>query len=254
MMNHMKKIIASLLAILLTLSFAACGAEEAPVETGNQQLQASQNTTPSTEADSTESTGDVSVPTQTEPDTTQPTATEPTGTEPVVTQPVVTEPVAAEPPATEVPVTEPAVTEPIVTEPVTTEPPATQAPSTEPPATQAPAADPNNYFFNENNNGIDVNAVAIKPRYVYWENGKLVAECFVINGFPHTVANINVKALEIYNASGLIASAAFGELQGLVLPSGYHGVWKFVFNADCVSQVNAALQSLTLRYNVSNTY
>lgn len=244
MLNYIKKTIVILLSVLLTLSFAACGAEEAPTETGNQQLQASKNTTPSTEADPTESTGDVSVPTQTEPDTTLPTETEPVVTEPVVTEPAVTEP----------PVTVPPVTEPAVTEPVATEPPATEPPVTEPPVTQAPATDPNNYFLNETNNAIDANAVAIKPRHVYWENGQLVAECFVINGFPHTVGNINVKALEIYNESGQIASGGFGELQGLVLPSGYHGVWKFVFNADCVSQVNAALQSLTLRYNVSNTY
>ncbi len=239
MMNHMKKIIASLLAILLTLSFAACGSQDLPVETGDQQLQASQNTTQATEDNQTQPTTEGTVPTQTEPDTTQPTAKEPSVTEPVATETIVTEPV----------VTEPLVTEPPVTEPVVTEPPAT-----EPPATQAPTDDSDNYFFNENNNGIDTNAVSIKPRYVYWENGQLVAECFVINGFPHTIANINVKALEIYNESGLIASGGFGELQGLVLPSGYHGVWKFVFNADCVSQVNAALQSLTLRYNVSNTY
>lgn len=254
MIHILKKTAAILLVIGLTLSFVACGAEEAPVETGNQQLQASQNTTPSTEADPTESTGDVNVPTQTEPDTTQPTATEPTVTEPVVTQPIVTEPVVTEPAVTEPSVTVPPVTEPSVTESVVTEPSATEPPVTEPPATQAPAADPNNYFFNETNNGIDANAVAIKPRYVYWENGQLVAECFVINGFPHTIGNINVKALEIYNESGLIASGGFGELQGLVLPSGYHGVWKFVFNAGSVSQPNAALQSLTLRYNVSNTY
>lgn len=239
MLHTMKKITIVVIAILFILSFAACGAEDTLTATGNQQLQASQNTTISTEADPTESTGDVSVPTQSEPVTTQPVVTEPEVTEPVTTQPAVTEPV----------VTEPAATEPPVTEPPTTEPPAT-----EPPATQTPTADPNNYFFNENNNGIDANAVSIKPRYVYWENGKLVAECFVINGFPHTVGNINVKTLEIYNKSGLIASGGFGELQGLVLPSGYHGVWKFVFSADCVVAPNAALQTLTLQYNVSNTY
>ena len=239
MLHIMKKIVVVILAILLTLSFAACGAEETPAETGGQQLQASQNTTPATEGEQTQPAAGETVPPQTVP---------------VTTQPVVTEPVTAQPPATEPPVTQPVVNEPPVTQPAVTEPPVTQPPVTEPPATQAPAADPNNYFLNENNNGIDANAVSIKPRYVYWDNGKLVAECFVINGFPHTVGNIQVKALEIYNEAGLIASGGFGELQGLVLPSGYHGVWKFVFSADCVAAPNAALQTLTLRYNVSNTY
>ncbi len=244
MPNNFKKITAILIAILLTLSFTACGAEDTPAETGNQQLQASQDNTLSAETDPTASTGDMTVPTQTEPVATQPTVTEPAGTEPTVTEPVVTEP----------PVTEPAVTEPVVTEPVVTEPPATEPPATEPPATQAPAADPNNYFLNETNNTIDANTIAIKPRHVYWENGKLVAECFVINGFAHTVGNIDVELLQIYNSDGLVASGGFGVLQGLVLSSGYHVVWKFTFNEDCIACPNAQLQSLTLRYNVSNIY
>lgn len=244
MLHTVKKLVVLLLAVLLTVSFAACGEQDLPGETGDQQLQASQNTTQEIEGDQMQPSTEGTAPTQTEPDATQPTETEPTATEPIVTKPVVTEP-----PATEPVVTEPMVTEPPVTEPVVTEPPAT-----EPPVTQAPTDDSNNYFFNENNNGIDANAVSIKPRYVYWENGQLVAECFVINGFPHTVGNINVKTLKIYNESGLIASGGFGELQGLVLPSGYHGVWKFVFSADCVATPNAALQTLTLQYNVSNTY
>lgn len=243
MLHTVKKIVAILLVSLLTLSFAACGAEDTPTESGSAQLQASQETTLGTEADPAETTAEVTAPAETDPVTTQPTQTEPAVTEPVVTEPVVTEPV----------VTEPVVTEPVVTEPVVTEPAVTEPEVTEPPVTES-AADPNNYFLNETNNAIDLNAVSIKPRYVYWENGQLVAECFVINGFPHTVGNINVKLLEIYNASGLIASGSFGELQGLVLPSGYHGVWKFVFSADCVAAPNAALQTLTLQYNVSNTY
>ena len=249
MLHTMKRTVALLLAILLTISFAACGEQELPGETGDQQLQASEDITRGTEDDQTQPSAEETAPPQTEPDTTQSEETEPPVTEPEATEPEATESATTEPPATE-----PPATEPPATEPPATEPPATQVPATEPPSTQAPTEDHDNYFLNENNNGIDANAVAIKPRYVYWENGQLVAECFVINGFAHTVGNINVKALEIYNASGLIASAAFGELQGLVLPSGYHGVWKFIFSTDCVSAPNAALQSLTLRYNVSNTY
>lgn len=98
------------MSVLLTISFAACGAEDTLTETGNQQLQASQDTTRSTEADSTDSTGDVTVLTQTEP-TTQPNATEPPVTEPAVT----------EPPETESPATEPPTAEHLVTEPFSSE-------------------------------------------------------------------------------------------------------------------------------------
>lgn len=234
MMNNLKKITAILIAILLTLSFAACGAE-----TENQQLQASQETTLPTDADPTETTTEVIVPTQTEPVTTPPATTEPAITEPIVTEPVVTEPVVTEPPSTEPAVTEPPATEPVVTEP---------------PVTEAPTADPNNYFYNDTNNAMDVNCVSIKPRYVYWQDGMLVAECFVINGFSHTIGNISVDKLAIYNNDGLIADGMFGQLQDLVLEAHHYVVWTFYFAPDSVEQPNAALQTLGTEATVSNNY
>lgn len=236
MMNHTKKITAILLAVLLTLSFAACGGEDASTETESQQVQTSQA---------------ITLPADTTPATEM---TEPAETEPVATQPAVAEPVATEPPATEPPVTKPAATEPPATEPPATEPPAAEPPATESPATQAPAADPNNYFYNDTNHSLDVNCVSVKPRYVYWQDGMLVAECFVINGFSHTVGNICVDKLAIYNDDGLIAEGMFGQLQDLVLEGHHYVVWTFYFAPDSVAQPNAPLQVLGTEASVTNNY
>ena len=243
MMNTIKKLTAALLAILLTLSFAACGAGNAPEET--QQIQR-----PSEITSPTNTTPEATEPTVTEPPVTEPSVTEPPVTEPSVTEPPVTEPSVTEPPVTEPPVTEPPVTEPPVTEPPVTEPPVTEPPVTEPPVTDTA----NNYFLNDANNSIDLNAISIKPRYVYWKDGKLVAECFVINGFSHAVGKINVKSLTISNDDGVIASAAFGELDGVVLSYGQYCVWKFTFPADCVNAYNADLHHLLVQYNCTNIY
>lgn len=175
MLHTVKKLVALLLAALLTLSFAACGAEEAPTETGNQQLEASQDTTYSAETETTESTGDVNLPTQTEPDSSQPTVTEPHITEPIITEPVVTEPVTTEPPATEPAVTEPPVTEPTATEPVVTEPPVTQPPETQPPVTEpAPTTSPKPVYEYGNHYVRILNYTPApgEPGHIYWnENG-----------------------------------------------------------------------------------
>lgn len=115
--------------------------------------------------------------------------------------------------------------------------------------------DPNNKFFNENNSNYDSNAISVKPRYVYWENGELVAECFVINGFSHNVFNIDVKSISFSNSSGLIASGSgFGVLSGVTLPPFTNIVWTFRFSPDTVVNYGADLSRLTCNARVSNSY
>ena len=112
----------------------------------------------------------------------------------------------------------------------------------------------NNYFLNDNNNFYDQNAVSVRPRYVYWKDGKLVAECFVVNGFSHPVYNIEVKGLKFSNGHGVIADAAFGKLDGVVLQPYTHVMWTFTFPADCITKYGADITSLIYNSSVSNSY
>ena len=112
----------------------------------------------------------------------------------------------------------------------------------------------NNYFLNENNNFYDQNAVSVRPKYVYWYDGKLIAECFVVNGFNHPVYNINVKSLSLSNADGLIAEGSFGSLEGVTLQPYTHVVWTFTFSADCIAKYGADITSLIYNSNVSNNF
>ncbi len=129
-------------------------------------------------------------------------------------------------------------------------------------STDAPAAtdsaaptqtgvDGSNVFFNENNTAYDADAVSVKPRYVRWEDGKLIAECFVINGCSVPVYNINVKGLSFANGSNDLASAGFGYLSDVVLQPYTNIVWTFEFGADTVTAYGADLSFLSCNYNVS---
>ena len=102
-------------------------------------------------------------------------------------------------------------------------------------------------FYNPNNNLYDKDAVVVRPRHLYWKDGKLVAECFVINGYDFTVSNINVKYLIFSNAQGEIVNGGFGVLQGLVLQPRTHGIWTFTFSGDAVTKYGADLRSI--QYN-----
>lgn len=114
--------------------------------------------------------------------------------------------------------------------------------------------DKNNFFLNNNNNFYDQNAVSVRPKHVYWENGKLVAKCFVVNGFNHPVFNINVKKLSFSNKDGLIAEGVFGKLNGVTLQPYTHVEWTFTFSADCIAKYGADITSLIYNSSVENNF
>ena len=133
----------------------------------------------------------------------------------------------------------------------------TEAPETvvSTPDESTPQISADNKFYNPNNNSYDVNALSIKPKCVYWENGELVAECFVINGFSHNVFNINVESIAFSNSAGPIASGSgFGVLNNVTLPPYTNIVWTFRFAPDTIANYGADLSSLTCNASVSNSY
>jgi SLAP domain-containing protein len=111
-----------------------------------------------------------------------------------------------------------------------------------------------NYFFNDENNIIEANNISIRPRCVYWDNGYLVAECFVINGYSYPITEINVEELYIYNNSGLIAAASFGIINNVVLQPNEHVVWTFKFAPNTIYMQNADLSELNLKYSCGYVY
>lgn len=112
-----------------------------------------------------------------------------------------------------------------------------------------------NVFYDPNAAQYHMNNVHMQPGRVYWENGQLVAEYVITNGFTdRVVGNINVKEITISNANGKIAAASFGTLQNATIgPRGYI-TWKFYFGADCIYQSNADLSYLNSVYNLTYNY
>jgi SLAP domain-containing protein len=117
--------------------------------------------------------------------------------------------------------------------------------------TQAATA---NQFINMTNFAEDPGSVSIKPCRVYWENGVLVAECFVINGLDKAVHNIEVKSLAFGNKEFQIASAYFGMLQDLTIAPHSYVTWTFYFENDCVITPDADLSYLNCDASTSYYY
>ena len=124
-----------------------------------------------------------------------------------------------------------------------------------PTETPEPETTVQNVYFNENNNYYDANTITIRPRYVYWENGELVAECFVINGFSYNVFNMNVKFLSFSNTSGLVASGDnFGVLSNLTLEPYTYAIHTFRFGGAAVDNYGADLSYLNCKSNIFYSY
>lgn len=97
--------------------------------------------------------------------------------------------------------------------------------------------------------------LTIRPAYVYWQDGKLIAECYIINGFSHSVFNINVKEITLANSDGVIASGAgFGICNGLTLAPYTYARWTFTFSGDSVINYGADLSRLICDASTSNNY
>lgn len=111
-----------------------------------------------------------------------------------------------------------------------------------------------NVFYSPENFIFENDVVSIRPRYVYWEDGNLIAECFVLNGYDHKVYNIDVKSLVFENESGEIANASFGMLENVSIDPDSYIVWTFCFDSSVVTNPDADLSSLITSYRVGNTY
>ena len=96
----------------------------------------------------------------------------------------------------------------------------------------------NTYFFNRPE--VEAGVVKIVPHSVWWEDGQLKANCYIMNGLDVRISDIQVNELTFSNKDGVIASASFETLD-MELYSGDIYCWKFVFGGDAVQMLDGDL-------------
>lgn len=104
-----------------------------------------------------------------------------------------------------------------------------------------PEVKPSNYFYNDSAPELKENQIRLQPTYIYWENDNLIAECYVINGFAHSVTSVSFPSLILSNDYGTIASGDFDVLTDLTLEPNSYTLWKFDFSPENVLLPNATL-------------
>lgn len=100
-----------------------------------------------------------------------------------------------------------------------------------------------------------IDNVSISPKHVYYDNGNVVMEAFVNNGYRHNVYNIQVDSLSLYDKNGeVIAESSFGLLDNLTIAAGGYAEWKFIFSAEAVKNQDADLSYLIYQARTRNSY
>ena len=107
-----------------------------------------------------------------------------------------------------------------------------------------------NYFYNKDNHTPVSGKVAVNPRCVFWNGGKLYVQAFVINGVNYTVRVNQLTSLKISNPSVQLAYATHFDNTGAVLAPGEYAIIHIVFGADEVVNYGANLNSLRFEWSL----
>ena len=107
-----------------------------------------------------------------------------------------------------------------------------------------------NYYLNDNNNTYNENQVCVNPRYVYWDGSNLIAEVFVVNGYGYHVNAIMLDHFELSVDGQLIASADFGALPDVDIPSHYYELYTLTFAPSDITYPGADLTDLDWYYEL----
>ena len=105
---------------------------------------------------------------------------------------------------------------------------------------------PDNYKPHNN----QIGTKAINPRVVWWQDGVLYVQCFLINDTDYDVKLDIVPKLCVFNhvANLKLAEAYNFPLDDSVLKPGEYKIWTFKFSANQIQNYGASLNNLTLTY------
>ncbi len=112
----------------------------------------------------------------------------------------------------------------------------------------------NEHFYNKN---VDIllDNLNIDPYEVYYEEETLIVKAYVVNGFDHSIYNINLDELTIMNENDqIISSKNFGALSELSIAANSYVEWTFTFGSDVVYLLHDDLDNVKSYSHSTNNY
>ena len=108
------------------------------------------------------------------------------------------------------------------------------------------------YFYNATLEGRwSASAISVVPKEVYFENGKLVAHCYVVNGYSTHATKVNISEISVTGKNDkVIAHAYFGN-QNLSIAALSYVEHTFTFGPDTIISANVDMSRLGVNANFS---
>lgn len=108
------------------------------------------------------------------------------------------------------------------------------------------------YFYNNSLEGRwSASAITVVPKEVYFENGKLVAHCYIVNGYSTHATMVNISEISVTGKNDkAIAHAYFGP-QNLSIAALSYVEHTFTFGADTIISTYVDMSRLGFDANFS---
>jgi len=104
-----------------------------------------------------------------------------------------------------------------------------------------------NYFLNTSVDGRwTPNSISVAAKEVYFENGKLVVHCFIVNGYSTRATNVNILQMYVKDKNGTNIAHAYFNSQNLTLDPLSYVEHTFTFSGDTILSTAVDLSYITI--------
>ena len=109
-----------------------------------------------------------------------------------------------------------------------------------------------NYFYNASLDGRWCsNSISVVAKEVYFENGKLVAHCYIVNGYSTNASKVDITEISICGKDGKEIAHAYFPNQNMFIDALSYVEHTFTFGADTIISTNVDMSVLSVDANFS---
>lgn len=108
------------------------------------------------------------------------------------------------------------------------------------------------YFYNDSLEGRwSASAITVVPKEVYFENGKLVAHCYIVNGYSTHATMVNISEISVTGRNDKVIAHAYFGAQNLSIAALSYVEHTFTFGADTIISTYVDMSRLGFDANFS---
>ena len=102
------------------------------------------------------------------------------------------------------------------------------------------------YYFDDTIDGRwTANAISVAAKEVYFQDGKLVVHCFIVNGFSTVATDVSITEMNVIDKDGKMIASAIFNAQGFTMNPLSYIEHTFSFGSDCILNTDVDMSVIT---------